>query len=169
VSPLSLIGFREAVSTHNGIIGPSGITVLSPTTVVPSSDAGVFYPVTPDISIVQVMFMGGLALAVLGVLGLSPRTGGPGWPWAGRHWVGRNSALNAAGGLQVAYGVKPLLDRGIDGRGETVVLPELAESQLHPPLVTDLRPDMAAFDERFQLPAARMRVVTTLAGAGSPD
>src|SRR6516162_2766 len=29
--------------------------------------------------------------------------------------------------LQVAYGVKPLLDRGIDGQGETVVLPELAE------------------------------------------
>jgi subtilase family serine protease len=70
--------------------------------------------------------------------------------------------------LQVAYGVKPLLDRGIDGRGETVVLPELAESQLNPPLVTDLRPDMAAFDDVFHLPAARMRVVTTLAGSGSP-
>jgi subtilase family serine protease len=70
--------------------------------------------------------------------------------------------------LQVAYGVKPLLDRGIDGRGETVVLPELAESQLNPPLVTDLRQDMAAFDDLFHLPAARMRVVTTLAGSGSP-
>ena len=70
--------------------------------------------------------------------------------------------------LQVAYGVKPLLDRGIDGRGETVVLPELAESQLNPPLVTDLRQDMAAFDGLFHLPAARMRVVTTLAGSGSP-
>jgi subtilase family serine protease len=70
--------------------------------------------------------------------------------------------------LQVAYGVKPLLDRGIDGRGETVVLPELAETQLNPPLVTDLRQDMAGFDDLFHLPAARMRVVTTLAGAGSP-
>jgi subtilase family serine protease len=70
--------------------------------------------------------------------------------------------------LQVAYGVKPLLDRGIDGRGETVVLPELAESQLNPPLVTDLRQDMAAFDGRFHLRAARMRVVSTLAGSGSP-
>ena len=50
--------------------------------------------------------------------------------------------------LQVAYGVKPLLDRGIDGRGETVVLPELAESALNPPLVTDMRQDMAAFDAR---------------------
>jgi subtilase family serine protease len=70
--------------------------------------------------------------------------------------------------LQVAYGIKPLLDRGINGRGETVVLPELAESQLHPPLVTDMRQDMAAFDSLFHLPAAHMRVVTTLAGAGSP-
>jgi subtilase family serine protease len=70
--------------------------------------------------------------------------------------------------LQVAYGVKPLLDRGITGRGQTVVLPELAESQLNPPLVTDLRQDMTAYDSRFGLPAARMRVVTTLAGASSP-
>jgi subtilase family serine protease len=70
--------------------------------------------------------------------------------------------------LQVAYGIKPLLDRGIDGRGETIVLPELAETRLDPPLVTDLRPDMAGFDHLFRLPAARMRVVTTLAGASAP-
>ena len=70
--------------------------------------------------------------------------------------------------LQGAYGIKPLLDRGINGRGETVVLPELAESRLSPPLVTDMRQDMAAFDNMFHLPAARMRVITTLAGAGSP-
>jgi subtilase family serine protease len=70
--------------------------------------------------------------------------------------------------LQVAYGVRPLLDRGINGQGETVVLPELAESRLNPPDVTDLRQDMAAFDRLFHLPAARMRVVTTLAGASSP-
>ncbi len=69
--------------------------------------------------------------------------------------------------LEVAYGVQPLLNRGIDGRGQTVVLPELAESHLDPPLVTDLRQDMAGFDDLFHLPAARMRVVTTLAGARS--
>jgi subtilase family serine protease len=71
--------------------------------------------------------------------------------------------------LQVAYGVRPLLDRGINGQGETVVvLPELAESQLNPPDVTDMRQDMARFDNLFGLPPARMRVVTTLAGASSP-
>jgi subtilase family serine protease len=70
--------------------------------------------------------------------------------------------------LQAAYAVKPLLDRGIDGRGETVVLPELAESQPNPPEITDLRQDITAYDGMFHLPAARMRVVSTLAGSGSP-
>jgi subtilase family serine protease len=66
--------------------------------------------------------------------------------------------------LQVAYGIKPLLDRRIDGRGETVVLPELAEPALNPPLVSNMARDMTAFDRLFHLPAARMRVNTTLAG-----
>jgi subtilase family serine protease len=68
--------------------------------------------------------------------------------------------------LQVAYGVKPLLDRGIDGRGETVVLPEIGQTRLNPPAVSDLRQDMTRFDSLFHLPAARLRVVTTL-GRGS--
>ena len=59
--------------------------------------------------------------------------------------------------LEVAYGVQPLLRRGIDGRGETVVLPELAETQLNPPLVTDLRQDFAAYDRLYHLPALRLR------------
>ncbi|HET6187744.1 MAG TPA: S53 family peptidase, partial [Trebonia sp.] len=70
--------------------------------------------------------------------------------------------------LQVAYGIKPLLDRGINGQGGTVVLPELAESRVNPPWVTDMRQDMAAFDSLYHLPAARMRVDSTLAGARSP-
>jgi subtilase family serine protease len=69
--------------------------------------------------------------------------------------------------LQVAYGVKPLLDRGINGRGQTIVLPELAQSA--PSHATsDLRQDLTLFDKAFGLPAARMRVVTKLAGAAAP-
>ncbi len=66
--------------------------------------------------------------------------------------------------FQVAYGIKPLLDRGIDGRGETVVLPELAEPALNEPLVSNMRRDMTRFDRVFGLPAARLRVNTSLAG-----
>ena len=36
------------------------------------------------------------------------------------------------GQIRVAYGIQPLIDRGIDGRGETVVIPALAESQPGP-------------------------------------
>jgi subtilase family serine protease len=69
--------------------------------------------------------------------------------------------------LEVAYGVQPLLQRGIDGRGETVVLPELAQSQLSPD-VSDLRQDFAAFDHLFHLPAPRLNVVSTFPGAAHP-
>jgi subtilase family serine protease len=70
--------------------------------------------------------------------------------------------------LEVAYGVQPLLQRGIDGRGETVVLPELAETQVNPPVVTDLRQDLAAYDRLFRLPAPRLKVVSTFPGATHP-
>jgi subtilase family serine protease len=70
--------------------------------------------------------------------------------------------------LETAYGVKPLLQRGIDGRGETVVLPELAETQLNPPQVTDLRKDFAAYDRLFHLPTPHLKVVSTFPGPVHP-
>ena len=76
--------------------------------------------------------------------------------------------------FRVAYGIQPLLDRGIDGRGVTVVLPEEAETGPEqppavtgpglPPAVTDIRQDVAGFDSRFGLPPARIQVRTMLAG-----
>ncbi|MGD0245258.1 MAG: S53 family peptidase [Streptosporangiaceae bacterium] len=70
--------------------------------------------------------------------------------------------------LEVAYGVQPLLRRGIDGRGETVVLPELAETQLNPPQVTDIRQDFAAYDHLFHLPTPSLKVVSTFPGPVHP-
>ena len=82
--------------------------------------------------------------------------------------------------FRVEYGIQPLLDRGIDGRGETVTVLAVAPSPgapspsatvAPPPGVTpasDIRQDLAAFDGMFRLPTARIQVVTTLAGAGSP-
>jgi subtilase family serine protease len=67
---------------------------------------------------------------------------------------------------QTAYGVAPLLRRGIDGRGETVVMPELANPS--GPDYTDIRQDLSAFDRKFGLPAAKLKVTTTLAGASAP-
>jgi subtilase family serine protease len=69
--------------------------------------------------------------------------------------------------LLVAYGIQPVLDGGIDGRGETVTVlapapsPDTAD-------ITDIRQDLAAFNRMFGLPAARIQVVTTLAGSAAP-
>jgi hypothetical protein len=58
--------------------------LLSPTSAAPGVDAGVYYRVAADLSIVQVMFMGGFAVALFGVLGLAAGLRGPGpaggWP-----------------------------------------------------------------------------------------
>jgi subtilase family serine protease len=70
------------------------------------------------------------------------------------------------GQYQVAYGAAPLLRRGITGKGETVVMPELANRP--GPNFTDIRKDLATFDRRFGLPAANLTVTTTLAGASAP-
>jgi subtilase family serine protease len=70
---------------------------------------------------------------------------------------------------EVAYGVAPLLSQGIDGRGETVVLPELAETPSHSGLIyTNISKDLAAFDSRFGLPTATLHVVNTIARSKTP-
>ena len=83
ITLLSLAAFSRAVSE-----GGTSVFALSPNGVVPGNDAGVFYPVAPDVSIVQVMFFAGCTLGAIGLLGLSPRAGGAGW----------RGALDLAGG-----------------------------------------------------------------------
>jgi subtilase family serine protease len=77
--------------------------------------------------------------------------------------------------LRVAYGIQPLLDRGITGRGQTVVLPEFpataAESGsalVRTLTSSDIRQDLTRFDTLFGLPVARVQVVNTLAHVASP-
>jgi subtilase family serine protease len=69
--------------------------------------------------------------------------------------------------FRIAYGIQPLLARGIDGRGQTVVLPEL-----YPKTATaatsDVRQDLALFDRRFGLPDVRLQVITRLADGALP-
>jgi len=78
--------------------------------------------------------------------------------------------------VRTAYGIQPLLERGITGRGQTVVLLEFPSSPARSPAgtggsvpaQTDIRQDLARFDSVFGLPAARLQVVNTLAHAASP-
>jgi hypothetical protein len=61
-------GFRQALD----VTASSGTyALLSPAGAAPSVDTGVYHHVAPDLSITQVMFMGGIAVALLGVLGLA--------------------------------------------------------------------------------------------------
>lgn len=69
--------------------------------------------------------------------------------------------------FRTAYGIQPLTARGITGRGETVVLPEFAATPGEDG-VTDVRQDLARYDSVFGLPAAHLRVITTLAPRASP-
>jgi hypothetical protein len=61
---LCLEGFRNAVGRS------SGYALLSPTTSVPDDDTGLFHHYLPDVSIAQLMFLIGLTLVVLAILGL---------------------------------------------------------------------------------------------------
>jgi subtilase family serine protease len=70
--------------------------------------------------------------------------------------------------LESAYGILPLLARGIDGRGETVVLPELAGGLFPSFSYSDLRQDLARFDQLFALPAPKLRVDNSIAKSRNP-
>jgi len=77
---INQVGFREALNTTTGggarlLPSPPAsapYALLSPATSPPLVDAGVYYHVAPDVAITQVMFMGGIAVALFGVLGLAP-------------------------------------------------------------------------------------------------
>ena len=61
-------GLRQAL----GVTASTGTyALLSPASAPPSVDAGVYYHVAPDLPSMQVMFMGGIAIAVFGMLGLA--------------------------------------------------------------------------------------------------
>jgi subtilase family serine protease len=64
--------------------------------------------------------------------------------------------------VQRAYGVSPLLRDGVDGRGETVVLPET----LPPGGGTSMRQAVAAFDKRNRLPPVDLKLGRALGFTG---
>jgi subtilase family serine protease len=74
----------------------------------------------------------------------------------------------APGPFSAAYGTQPLLQEGIDGTGETIVLPEEAVSGSTSPGISDIRTDLAAFDAMFTLPTATVQVDDTLGPTSSP-
>ena len=71
VAILALVLSQFGMHAALGVTGTTGsAALLSPTTSPPIVDAGVYYRVAPDLSIVQLMFMGGIAVTLFGILGL---------------------------------------------------------------------------------------------------
>jgi hypothetical protein len=97
---ITLAAFRQAVNGTGG-----AITILSPDGSVPSNDYGLFYPASIGVPIVQVMFMGGVALAAVGLLGLSPRAGGTGWRGALSTFAAGGARLRTVALSSLAAGV----------------------------------------------------------------
>ena len=71
---VTLVAFRQAVAPDGG-----PVAILSPDGTVPATTRASSTRVASGVSIVQVMFFAGAALGAVGLLGLSPRTGGIGW------------------------------------------------------------------------------------------
>ena len=66
--------------------------------------------------------------------------------------------------FRIAYGVQPLVQRHVDGRGQTVVLLELPS-----PAATNLQQDIASYDARFGLPPTAVRVNVGPGDQSSPS
>jgi subtilase family serine protease len=98
--------------------------------------------------------------------GAVPATGSP--PIAETDCLSSQPPCYTPQQFRVAYGIQPLLNHGINGRGVTVALPEQAETgPAQTPTVTDIRQDVADFDRRFGLPPAQIQVDSTLAGSSA--
>jgi hypothetical protein len=125
-APLAAVGafFVLALSTEL-IRGSQSYWQISPLVTKPwdiGPDAGMatFYPYLPDLPIVQVMFLAGLTVAVLGALALP---GGPGGTW-----LRRPAAAITAAGLLAAGTAVALAGTGrLDAHG-MIVIPALHDA-----------------------------------------
>jgi subtilase family serine protease len=69
---------------------------------------------------------------------------------------------------RAAYGVAPLVAKGIDGKGRKIVLPEMVD-QANDTDATDIFSDISAYDAYFHLPPAHLSVVPSAMSKTSPD
>jgi subtilase family serine protease len=116
------------------------------------------------------MVAAGVAAAAVvagGGAALSAESGGVARAADGATGTGTATAVPSRGYspqvVRRVYGVSPLLRKGIDGRGETVVLPET----LTPGGGSNIRQDVAAFDKRYHLPAVDLTLGRALGFTGN--
>jgi hypothetical protein len=137
---LAIVGERAAQYTTT--TSPAGL--LSPAIGEGSIDPGgvVFYPGSPDIPIAQVMFMGGMTVAMLGILVLAPVLRA--WPGEGRacvartgRWLCAAAAVITAAGLAAsltAYSLAANAQQAVVGGFTETVIPVLHDAASDQPV-----------------------------------
>lgn len=78
-APLVAVGAVVALNVgfHLAVRQTAGYALISPSGSSPDIAIGVFFPYLPDLSIAQVMFLGGLVVAAVGAMGVRRASGGP--------------------------------------------------------------------------------------------
>lgn len=99
--------------------------LLSPMNSVPQGDAGVFFHYFPDLYVVQMMFFAGIALAILGGLGLATASG------SRRVW-GAAAAVTVVGLAAASTGVGLAGTARVEGNG--VVIPAVHDAASDRPI-----------------------------------
>jgi hypothetical protein len=94
-APLAAFGgfLAMLLSSQTGFRDTTGWAQILPTNSNSNYEpaSGIFYPYLPDLPIARIMFMAGLVLAALGLIGLPARAAGP--------WLRRGAAVIAVAGL----------------------------------------------------------------------
>jgi len=98
-APVAAFGgfLAMAMSSQTGFRHTSGWALILPTNSngnFDQADAGIFYPWLPDLPIARIMFLGGIAVAALGLAGLPARAGG--------QWLRRAAAVITLAGVALA-------------------------------------------------------------------
>jgi hypothetical protein len=97
-APVAAFGAFLAVivSSQDGFRDTSGWPLILPNNANGNYQpvSGIFYPYLPDLPIARIMFLAGIAVAVLGVLGLPARAGGP--------WLRRAAVVVTLAGVAAA-------------------------------------------------------------------
>jgi subtilase family serine protease len=70
--------------------------------------------------------------------------------------------------FRTAYGISPLLAKGVDGKGRTILIPDPVEAPSDQN-ASSIFQDLAAYDAYFHLPPVQLTVVPGTAANGSAD
>ena len=129
IAPIAAFGalFAMGTSSQIGFSEGSGWALILPTMSNNTfgQDAGIFYPFLPDVAIARVMFAAGIAVALVGLLGLPVGAGGPRLRWSA-------AVVTAAGAAAVTTAIALTFTARLEPYG--TVIPALHDAASDRPI-----------------------------------